>query len=80
MDEFAPIKNAAGEDSPATSHQLQSDRGGAWLETHGVTVPRDEAGHVAARIELSPLTALEPGNLANLKLPESIEPGASVVL
>jgi UDP-N-acetylglucosamine/UDP-N-acetylgalactosamine diphosphorylase len=79
-EEFAPIKNARGEDSPQTSHQLQSDRAGTWLEAHGVAIPRDDTGHVAARIELSPLTALEPQDLARARLPASIEPGASVVL
>jgi UDP-N-acetylglucosamine/UDP-N-acetylgalactosamine diphosphorylase len=79
-EEFAPIKNARDADSPQTSHQLQSDRAGAWLEAYGVKVPRDDAGHVAARIELSPLTALESEDLARVKLPASIEPGASIVL
>jgi UDP-N-acetylglucosamine/UDP-N-acetylgalactosamine diphosphorylase len=79
-EEFAPIKNAGGVDSPETSHQLQSDRAGAWLRMHGVEIPHDDAGHVAARIELSPETALEPGDLARVKLPASIEPGASIDL
>ncbi len=80
VEEFAPIKNADGVDSPATSHQLQSDRSGSWLEAHGVTVPRDAEGHVTARIELSPLTALEADDLAGMTLPKSIEPGESIVL
>ena len=79
-EEFAPIKNATGADSPATSHQLQSDRGGAWLEAQGVRIPRNADGHVAARIELSPLTALEPGDLARATLPREIEREASIVL
>ena len=80
VEEFAPIKNASGADSPATSHQLQSDRAGAWLEARGVRVPRNEQGQVAARIELSPLTALEPGDLVPARLPESIEPGQAIAL
>lgn len=80
IEEFAPIKNAQGNDSPATSHQLQSDRAGRWLEAHGVTVPRDAEGHVSARIEISPLTALEPNDLAKLKLPDSIETGQTIAL
>ena len=35
VEEFAPIKNAEGEDSPASSHRIQSDRHGAWLEAAG---------------------------------------------
>ncbi len=80
VEEFAPIKNAQGNDSPATSHRLQSDRAGRWLEAHGVTVPRDAEGHVSARIEISPLTALEPNDLAKLDLPDTIEPGQTIAL
>ena len=80
IEEFAPIKNAEGTDSPATSHQLQSDRAGQWLEAHGVTVPRDADGHVSARIEISPLTALQASDLANADLPDSIEPGQTISL
>ncbi len=80
VEEFAPIKNATGEDSPATSHRLQSDRAGAWLEAHGVTVPRDPDGGVSARIEISPLTALESADLARARLPKAIRRGESVVL
>ncbi len=79
-EEFAPIKNARGVASPATSHQLQSDRAGAWLERHGIAVPRDEQGHVTARIEISPLTALEPEDLARARLPRAIRPGESIAL
>jgi len=79
VEEFAPIKNRDGVDSPATSHQIQSDRAGAWLEMHGVRVPRDADGHVDARIEIGPLTAIEPADLVGIDLPESIEPGDSVV-
>ena len=79
-EEFAPIKNASGTDSPATSHQLQSDRAGAWLERCGVRVPRDGDGHVTARIELSPLTALDPEDLARVQLPQTIAPGEALAL
>jgi UDP-N-acetylglucosamine/UDP-N-acetylgalactosamine diphosphorylase len=79
-DEFAPIKNAHGSDSPATSHQLQCDRAGRWLEAHGVDVPRDEHGHVAARIEISALTALDPSDLVAVDLPAIVAPGEEIVL
>ncbi|MGI9015132.1 MAG: UTP--glucose-1-phosphate uridylyltransferase [Phycisphaerales bacterium] len=79
-DEFAPIKNASGDDSAATSHQIQSNRNAAWLEQHGVTIPRDEKGNVTAVIEISPLTALDADDLADVSLPAAIEPGARIVL
>jgi len=80
MEEFAPIKNLQGIDSPATSHQIQSDRNGSWLEGQGVKVPRDDEGHVQARIEISPLTALEPADLVTIDLPEEIEIGNNISL
>ncbi|MDZ4831147.1 MAG: UDPGP type 1 family protein [Phycisphaerae bacterium] len=80
VEEFAPIKNATGDDSPASSHQLQSDRAGAWLESAGVTVPRRPDGHVDAKIEISPLTALEPSDLKKVALPKAIARGAEVVI
>ena len=79
-EEFAPIKNADGVDSPRTSHQLQSERAGRWLEMRGVKVPRDAHGRVAAQIEISPLTALEPGDLKPADLPREIARGEDVVI
>ena len=79
-EEFAPIKNRDGADSPATSHQLQSDRHGRWLESVGVAVARRDDGHVAAAIEISPLTALEAADLRSHDLPASIGAGEDVVL
>ena len=80
IEEFGPIKNASGADSPATSHQLQSDRAGAWLESRGVKVPRGSDGHVQARIEINPLTALEADDLKTVELPREIAPGQEIVL
>jgi hypothetical protein len=36
--ESAPIKNASGDDGPASIHQIQSNRHGAWLEKFDVRV------------------------------------------
>lgn len=80
VEEFAPIKNAEGSDSPETSRQLQSQRAARWLQAHGVAVPFDDEGRVAATIELSPLTASEPEDLENVKLPKKLEPGSEVAL
>ena len=50
-EEFAPIKNADGVDSPATSHRLQSDRAGRWMEHAGATVPKnDTATHPTSKL------------------------------
>lgn len=79
-EEFAPIKNATGNDSPQTSHQIQSNRAGRWLEAHGVNVARGGDGNVAARIEISPLTAEEPSDLVAIDLPETVVTGEELVL
>jgi UDP-N-acetylglucosamine/UDP-N-acetylgalactosamine diphosphorylase len=78
--EFAPIKNADGVDSAATSHQLQSNRAGRWLAKHGVDVPYTSDGDVDARIEISALTALDADDLGDVDLPKSIAPGENIVL
>jgi UDP-N-acetylglucosamine/UDP-N-acetylgalactosamine diphosphorylase len=79
-EEFAPIKNAQGVDSPATSHQIQSDRHGSWLETAGVRVPRNGEHRVTARIEIGPLTAMDSDDLRLAELPKSIAQGQEIVL
>jgi UDP-N-acetylglucosamine/UDP-N-acetylgalactosamine diphosphorylase len=80
VEEFAPIKNASGEDSPASSHQLQSDRAGAWLEAAGVRVPRRADGSVDAKIEISPLTAADRDSLAKVDLPREIRRGSETLI
>jgi UDP-N-acetylglucosamine/UDP-N-acetylgalactosamine diphosphorylase len=79
VEEFAPIKNAEGEDSPGSSKQLQSLRAARWLSGAGVAVPY-RGGEVEAVIELSHLTAIEPKDLKKAELPPRIEPGSEVVL
>jgi len=79
-EEFAPIKNAQGDDSPQTSRQLQSDRAARWLEAAGVSVPRSN-GRYDAVIEVSPLTAVEPQDLRGTAIvPMEIPPGAEVIV
>ncbi|MEE2907032.1 MAG: UDPGP type 1 family protein [Planctomycetota bacterium] len=78
--EFAPIKNAVGEDSPASCRQAQSDLYGGWLDARGVDIARDEQGHVLADIEISPLTAMGPEFLDPSDLPEAIGPGDRILL
>lgn len=56
-EEFAPVKNAEGEDSPATSRAAQIALFARWLEAAGVTVPRGDRGEPAVALEISPLFA-----------------------
>lgn len=81
VEEFAPVKNATGVDSIESSKRLQTERAARWLESAGVGVPRDADGAVQARIEISPLTALDDAHLAErADLPASIDVGAEVAL
>ncbi len=77
IEEFGPIKNAEGNDSPQTSAQLQTERAARWLATVGVDIPRRPDGTPDCLLEISAATALEPADLAGAKLPTSIEPGSS---
>src|SRR5205823_3512087 len=63
-EEFMPLKNATGADSPETVRQAQSDRAADWLERAGVMVPRNADGSAAVALEISPLFALDADALA----------------
>jgi len=80
LNEFAPIKNAKGVDSPDSSREIQTERAAAWLESRGVDVARNADGVADCVIELSPRTAMFPEDLDRGKLPKRIEPGQSVSL
>jgi UDP-N-acetylglucosamine/UDP-N-acetylgalactosamine diphosphorylase len=62
-EEFEPIKNATGPDSPQTARQALSNLAGAWLERAGVSVPRQANGDAAMPLEISPLYALDAEEL-----------------
>jgi len=75
--EFSPIKNAAGEDSPLTAQRDMGELYVGWLEKAGAKIPRDASGNLKARIEISPLFALDAEELArkispNLRLQDEL--------
>jgi len=80
VEEFAPIKNASGSDSAATCHALQTERASRWLGVRGVKVVRKADGVVDGVIEISPLSAAEPADLAGITLPREIAAGQRVML
>jgi UDP-N-acetylglucosamine/UDP-N-acetylgalactosamine diphosphorylase len=67
-EEFSPVKNAEGNDSPATSRRDQVRRAARWLEGAGITVARMD-GEPDAKIEISPLLAISAEQLKTRKLP-----------
>ena len=63
-EQFAPIKNASGVDSLPSSQALQLDRAARWMTMAGINVPRKPDGSPDVLIEISPLFALDPEELA----------------
>jgi UDP-N-acetylglucosamine/UDP-N-acetylgalactosamine diphosphorylase len=63
-EEFSPVKNADGIDSPATARQAISNLAGRWLEERGARVRRDPEGNVSVPLEISPRFALDAAELA----------------
>jgi len=59
-DDFSPVKNAEGADSPKTCREDQLRQFVRWLQAVGTTVPTDASGLPALRLEVSPLFGYDP--------------------
>jgi UDP-N-acetylglucosamine/UDP-N-acetylgalactosamine diphosphorylase len=79
-EEFSPVKNAEGNDSPATSKRDQTRRFARWLKAAGVNVPTRADGEPDATIEISPLYANSEAELVAKRPNITIAPGASIYL
>jgi UDP-N-acetylglucosamine/UDP-N-acetylgalactosamine diphosphorylase len=62
-DEFSPVKNAKGKDTPDTAKQSMINMFGKWMGEAGIEIPTDGAGNVTGTIEISPLYALDSEEL-----------------
>lgn len=62
-EEFAPVKNADGADSPAVTKRMMIERAAKWLENAGIKVPKNSGGSIDCEIEISPLFALRAEDL-----------------
>lgn len=81
IEEFAPIKNADGADSPRTCREIQTERAARWLESVGVAVPRGADGRADCVLEISARTAMWAEDLRRADgLPRAVERGAELAL
>ncbi len=80
LDEFAPIKNATGADSPHSCREIQTARAAAWLERASVRIPRKPTGEPDCVLELPPTTAMDADELVAKRPMLNIAPGAKIVV
>jgi UDP-N-acetylglucosamine/UDP-N-acetylgalactosamine diphosphorylase len=71
-EEFAPLKNATGADSPDAVKKAITHLAATWLTRCGTRVPTDTAGEPAFPVEISPLFALDADELRQ-RLPRPLE-------
>jgi UDP-N-acetylglucosamine/UDP-N-acetylgalactosamine diphosphorylase len=80
-EQFAPVKNATGDDSVEVTRRMMIERAAAWLEAAGVKVPRNPDGSVDCTIEIAPSFALDKADVAAKRdrIP-TVKPGDEVYL
>lgn len=79
-EEFSPVKNAEGPDSPETCRRDQVRRAARWLAAAGVDVP-SRGSEPDCNLEISPLYALSAEQvIARKPRISSIKPGSSVYI
>jgi UDP-N-acetylglucosamine/UDP-N-acetylgalactosamine diphosphorylase len=78
-EEFSPVKNAEGNDSPATCKRDQVRRAARWLEEAGTKVPRIH-GEPDAVIEISALYAENAEQLKARAHPREVKPREALYL
>jgi UDP-N-acetylglucosamine/UDP-N-acetylgalactosamine diphosphorylase len=79
-EEFVPLKNATGADSPETVRQALSNLYGSWLERAGKQLPHKANGDVDVNVEISPLFALDADELSRRLPPGWRLQGSQVLL
>src|SRR5688572_15891889 len=73
-EEFSPVKNAQGDDSPATSKRDQIRRAAEWLEHAGCDVPRKHSEPDCV-LEIASLFAVSAEQLKTRQLPPNLPSG-----
>ncbi len=65
QDEFAPVKNAQGLDSPQTCREDQLKQFARWVNAQNSNVPVDENGSPSVTFEVSPLFGYDEASFAD---------------
>jgi UDP-N-acetylglucosamine/UDP-N-acetylgalactosamine diphosphorylase len=63
-DDFSPVKNAEGVDSPKSCADDQTRQFARWANAHGAAVPTDATGLPAFAFEVSPLFGYDEDSFA----------------
>jgi UDP-N-acetylglucosamine/UDP-N-acetylgalactosamine diphosphorylase len=66
-EEFAPVKNKTGTDSPQVTRQMMIDRAASWLQQAGVKIPGRTDGTADCKIEIAPSFAICREDIAKKK-------------
>jgi UDP-N-acetylglucosamine/UDP-N-acetylgalactosamine diphosphorylase len=78
-EDFSPVKNAEGEDSPQTAKRDLISQYERWLTAAGIKLPRKANGLLDCIIEIGPPSCLDGEGLADAPV-RSVLPGESIVI
>lgn len=79
-DEFSPVKNREGADSPDTCRRDLSEKWARWLAECGVKIPRASDGSPAVGIEIDPAVAHDADSLRRALSGRTVDPSRDMLI